>query len=80
MSDDYSIAYLQDILVDPEFQRLGIGKQLIKAYLLRFARVRLKVLLTDDEARQQQFYESVGLRDTSSIDEFELHTFIKLDA
>ena len=49
--------YLQDILVRPEHQRTGVGRQLLAVCLERYSHVRQKVLLTDDEA-QERFYES----------------------
>jgi len=62
IGDDCSIAYIQDILVDPAYQRQGIGTALIQAALVRFASVRQIVLVTDDSAATKAFYESVGMR------------------
>lgn len=61
IGDDCSIAYIQDILVDPAYQRQGIGTALIRAALARFASIRQIVLLTDDSAATVAFYESVGM-------------------
>ena len=76
MSDDVSIAYIQDILVKPEFQRSGIGRALMEAVLARFASVRQVGLLTDDEARQHAFYESMGFRNITTFDDPALHAFV----
>ncbi|MEO6122718.1 MAG: GNAT family N-acetyltransferase [Ilumatobacteraceae bacterium] len=48
MSDDSSIFYLQDILVNPDQQRRGLGRRMLGICLERYAHVRQKVLLTDD--------------------------------
>ena len=76
MSDDVSIAYIQDILVKPEFQRSGIGRALMEAVLARFASVRQVGLLTDDEERQHAFYESMGFRNITTFDDPALHAFV----
>ncbi len=79
LSDDVSIFYLQDILIHPDFQRQGIGKRLLGNCLERFKHVRSKVLLTDDEERQAQFYESLGYKDTRKLNKLQLHTFVQID-
>lgn len=76
LSDDYSIFYLQDILVKPTHQRRGVGRELLEACLRRFDHVRQKVLITDDEERQHRLYRSVGYREAGSIPESNLHTFV----
>ena len=47
VSDDVSIAYIQDILVDPKWQGKGAGRRLLQGCLDRYAHVRQKVLLTE---------------------------------
>ena len=76
LSDDVSIFYLQDILVSPEFQRRGIGKQLLTRCLERYQHVRARVLLTDDEENQLQFYESMGFINTKNIKQFNINAFV----
>ena len=78
MSDDVSICYLQDILVDPECQRDGIGRKLLQSCLKRFEHVRMKVLLTDDERRQKIFYESLGYKNTKDLDKIKLNAFVQI--
>ncbi|RZS56195.1 acetyltransferase (GNAT) family protein [Microcella putealis] len=53
ISDDATIAYIQDILVRPDAQGRGIGSALLEAALARHAHVRQVVLITDDEPRQR---------------------------
>ncbi|MDO5736796.1 MAG: GNAT family N-acetyltransferase [Propionibacteriaceae bacterium] len=60
MGDGETIAYLQDILVHPRAQRTGLGRLLLAEAFEPFEHVRQKVLLTDDEPRQQAFYEATG--------------------
>ncbi|MFC2095813.1 GNAT family N-acetyltransferase [Candidatus Bipolaricaulota bacterium] len=79
LSDDVSIFYLQDILVHPEYQRRGIGEQLLQACLDRYAHVRSKVLMTDDEVRQRLFYEKAGFRNTQNLTSTKLRTYIQVD-
>ena len=62
ISDGHSICYLQDVLVDPKYQRTGLGRDLVQYVLAPYAQVRQKVLLTDTEPGQKAFYESLGYR------------------
>lgn len=76
LSDDVAICYVQDILVRPAYQGQGYGRQLMTACQQRFDHVRMMVLVTDDEARQHQFYRSQGfslMREMAPP----LHTFVK---
>ncbi len=78
LSDDSSIFYLQDILVRPDWQRRGVGKALLDQCLERFQHVRTKVLLTDDQPAQHDFYRALGFQDTQDITEEQLHTFVQM--
>lgn len=79
VSDDVSIAYIQDILVHPDHQRKGIGKALVEAVLHRYAHVRQKVLLTDDRPEQLRFYETLGFRNTRELEKTPLNAFVRMD-
>ena len=79
LSDDVSILYLQDILVHPNYQRRGIGMQLMNACLERYAHVRAKVLMTDDDERQRLFYERAGFKNMKSLDNATLNMFVQID-
>lgn len=79
LSDDVSIFYLQDILVHPDHQRQGIGRQLLSRCLERFEHVRTKVLLTDGDEKQLRFYAALGFKDTSSLTKLQLTTFVQID-
>lgn len=79
ISDGETIAYLQDILVHPEHQRRGIGRELFIRAITPFAHVRQKVLITDDEPGQRAFYESLGFTETRDVRGAGLRTFIRFD-
>jgi ribosomal protein S18 acetylase RimI-like enzyme len=76
LSDDSSIFFLQDILVRPDFQRQGVGKQLLMNCLERFKHVRSRVLLTDDEGKQFHFYKSLGFKNTKDLGNSQVNTFV----
>ena len=75
ISDGATIAYLQDVLVHPDHQRVGIG-----AALTPYATVRQQVLLTDDGAAQRAFYEALGYREASEHPAGPLRAFVRFDA
>lgn len=66
VGDGYTIAYLQDILVRPEWQRKGIGSLLLDEAFRPYRSVRQQVLLTDDTVKQRDFYESAGFKDITT--------------
>lgn len=78
LSDDNAIHYLQDILVDPEFQHRGIGRELLSRCIKRFEHVRSHVLLTDDDEKQKLFYESVGYSCIKSLKKTILNCYVKM--
>ena len=45
----------------PEYQRQGIGTQLLKTLLAQYADVYQIELLTDDTPKTTAFYEALGL-------------------
>ena len=79
VSDGASICYLQDVLVHPEEQRNGTGRQLVLAALAPYAHVRQKVLLTDDEPAQRAFYESLGYAEVRDHAGGSLRAFVRFD-
>jgi GNAT superfamily N-acetyltransferase len=76
VSDDVSIFYLQDILVHPAHQRRGIGRALLQRCLERYAHVMQKVLLTDEEPKQLEFYASLGYKNTRGTT---LNVFVQME-
>lgn len=77
ISDDATICYLQDVLVDPAAQRAGVGRALVSTVLDRYAHVRQHVLLTDDERKQRAFYESLGYTEIRDVDGASLRAFVR---
>ena len=78
ISDDVSIFYLQDILVNPEFQNQGVGCRLLLNCLERFEHTRMKVLLTDDEPRQRAFYETLGYKNIKDLKKIKLNAYVQI--
>ena len=60
VGDGYSIVYIQDIIVLPEYQRKGIGTLLLDKILSEYKNVYQKALMTDNTEKNIQFYKSVG--------------------
>ncbi|MEO8888767.1 MAG: GNAT family N-acetyltransferase [Jatrophihabitantaceae bacterium] len=79
LSDDATICYLQDVLVRPSAQRDGVGRALVQGVLDRYAGVRQKVLLTDDEPAQRAFYTSLGYVETRELGAGRLRSFVRFD-
>jgi GNAT superfamily N-acetyltransferase len=76
VGDGLTIVYLQDLLVRPEAQRGGIGRDLLTHLLEPYADVRQKVLLTDTEPTQRAFYEALGFTELRDH-EPELRAFVR---
>lgn len=60
IGDGYTIIYIQDILVHPDFQNKNIGTQLMSKVLSKYKDVRQKTLLTEDAPDVRHFYEKFG--------------------
>ncbi len=78
VSDNATICYIQDILVDPAHQRSGLGRQMVETILGQYGDVRQKVLITDDEPGQRAFYESLGFSLAGEMDP-PIRAFVKFD-
>ena len=76
VSDDVSSVYIQDIIVHPDHQNQGIGRELMEQVLKRFDHVRQKVLLTDDHPGQLHFYASLGFQNTRDLIKTPLNAFV----
>ena len=60
VGDGYSVVFIQDLLVYPEYQRKGIGTALLQRILEEYSQVYQKHLLTDNTEKTIQFYKSLG--------------------
>ncbi|WP_228282793.1 GNAT family N-acetyltransferase [Brevibacterium atlanticum] len=78
LSDFDTVVYVQDVLVDPEHRRQGIGAGLMQRVLEPFADVRQTVLLTDDEAGLAAFYVSLGFSEASVTAGSSLRAFVRM--
>lgn len=68
VGDGSSIVFIQDILVLPEFQRKGIGRNLLTRTLDYFKDVYQIHLLTGNEEKTVKFYESIGMKNVAEFD------------
>ncbi len=62
VGDGYSIIYIQDIVVLPEYQHKGLGKALMNQVLETYREVYQKILITDNTEKNIRFYQSVGFQ------------------
>ena len=60
VGDGFSIVFVQDILVLPEYQRKGIGTQLLREVIERFSTAYQITLMTDNTPKTISFYQSLG--------------------
>lgn len=67
VGDGETVVLVQDLLVFPQYQRLGVGTALLRAVMERFADVRQLQLVTDDTKKTLAFYHSLGLRELSAF-------------
>ena len=67
VGDNATILFIQDIVVLPKYQRMGIGTKLIKSVMEKYKDVYQIELLTDDTEKTISFYKSVGLMPTNEI-------------
>lgn len=67
VGDGYTILYIQDIIVLPEYQGRGIGKALLYAMCEQYHGIYQKVLLTDNQPDTMSFYESCGFSQSNQI-------------
>ena len=63
IGDQEYIIYIQDLIVLPNYQRCGIGKELIMRVSRRYKDIRQFVLITDEnDSNANAFYQSIGLK------------------
>ena len=67
VGDGYSILFIQDILVLPDYQRKGIGTKLLKTMLDLYPDVYQIQLVTDKTEKTVSFYKSCGFLPYSEI-------------
>ena len=67
VGDGFSIVYIQDIIVLPEYHRQGIGTQLLRQTMEHFKEVYQLILTTDSELKTVAFYEANGFTALSKV-------------
>ena len=67
VGDGFSVLFIQDILVHPEYQRKGIGTKLLKSMLSFYPEVYQTQLVTDKTEKTVGFYKSCGFLPYSEI-------------
>lgn len=67
VGDGASILYIQDILVHPDYQRQGIGRNLFQTVCKKYQNVYQKVLVTDDTEKTKSFYKEMGFKEVSEM-------------
>jgi ribosomal protein S18 acetylase RimI-like enzyme len=67
VGDNYSIIYIQDLLILKAYQGQGLGSKLLGQILKSYEDVRQIVLLTDNNDTSVNFYEKNGLKEVSSL-------------
>ena len=75
VGDGLTIVFIQDIIIQPEYQRKGIGTKLLKAVMDKYSDVYQMELLTDNTEKTKAFYRSVGF---SASDDMGCVTFIRM--
>ncbi|MBQ7123381.1 MAG: GNAT family N-acetyltransferase [Oscillospiraceae bacterium] len=60
VGDGYSIVFIQDILVLPEYRHKGIGKKLVETMLECYPDVYQIELATDNTEKTTAFYKACG--------------------
>ena len=60
VGDGFSVVFIQDIIVLPEYQRKGIGLKLLQAVMNKYKDVYQMELLTDNTEKTKAFYRSAG--------------------
>jgi ribosomal protein S18 acetylase RimI-like enzyme len=67
IGDGYSVLFIQDILVLPEYQRNGIGTKLLNSMLKLYPDIYQTQLVTDNTEKTVAFYKSCGFLPYSEI-------------
>ena len=75
VGDGLTIVFIQDIIIQPEYQRKGIGTKLLKAVMDKYSDVYQMELLTDNTEKTKAFYRSVGF---SASDDMGCVAFIRM--
>ena len=67
VGDGYSVIFIQDIIVQTEFQHQGIGTALMHRVLTEYENVYQIHLMTDNTEKTNRFYKSVGFQNCEEM-------------
>ena len=67
IGDDFSLVFVQNLIVLPSYQRQGIGSALMKQALADYKDVYQVQLATDESEKTLGFYRSLGFETLSSF-------------
>ena len=67
IGDDFSLVFVQDLIVLPSYQRQGIGSALMKQALADYKDAYQVQLATDESEKTLGFYRSLGFETLSSF-------------
>ena len=70
LTDGQTMAYIQDILVRPEYHKQGLGSQLMRQMLAKLEGIRQIVLMTDsgeENAPLHDWYRSFGFKSYNDL-------------
>lgn len=67
VGDGQSAVLIQDLLIEPAYQRKGIGRALLRAMIARYPDVYQIQLLTDDTEKTTAFYRANGFTDAAEL-------------
>ncbi len=63
LGDGEHALLVQDLIVDPEYQKRGIGSYLFKTIMQKYADVRMFLVITDlEDEVDNKFYQSFGFK------------------
>ncbi len=74
VGDNYTIIYIQDILILEDYQSQGVGSKLLKLILEQYKSIRQIILMTEDTEKTINFYQKNGMVKTS---DYNCITFMK---
>ncbi len=67
VGDGASIMFIQDLLILPRYQRMGIGTRLMNALMEKYGNMYQTELMTDNEERTVAFYRSLGFKEAGEM-------------
>lgn len=63
VGDGEHILVVQDLIVDPKYQKRGIGTYLFKTIMQKYSKVRMFLVITDiEDAVDNKFYQSFNFK------------------